>query len=83
MDCASKVLEQLTGQTPTTSTVCYTVHTFGIRQNKKIAVHITIRGPKAEDIPERGLKGKEYELRRNNFSDTGNSGFDIQEFNDL
>jgi ribosomal protein L5 len=76
---ASKVLEQLTGQTPVTSKARYTVRTFGIRRNEKIAVHVTIRGPKAEEILERGLKVKEYELRRKNFSDTGNFGFGIQE----
>ncbi|KAF8210124.1 60S ribosomal protein L11 [Mycena galopus ATCC 62051] len=53
---ASKVLEQLTGQTPVTSKARYTVRTFGIRRNEKIAVHVTIRGPKAEEILERGLK---------------------------
>ena len=56
---------------------------FGIRRNEKIAVHVTIRGPKAEEILERGLKVKEYELRRKNFSDTGNFGFGIQEHIDL
>jgi large subunit ribosomal protein L11e len=80
---ASKVLEQLTGQTPVTSKARYTVRTFGIRRNEKIAVHVTIRGPKAEEILERGLKVKEYELRRRNFSDTGNFGFGIQEHIDL
>jgi hypothetical protein len=77
------VLEQLTGQTPVTSKARYTVRTFGIRRNEKIAVHVTIRGPKAEEILERGLKVKEYELRRKNFSDTGNFGFGIQEHIDL
>ncbi|KAG2011982.1 60S ribosomal protein L11, variant 2 [Coprinopsis cinerea AmutBmut pab1-1] len=80
---ASKVLEQLTGQTPVTSKARYTVRTFGIRRNEKIAVHVTIRGPKAEEILERGLKVKEYELRRKNFSETGNFGFGIQEHIDL
>jgi len=80
---ASKVLEQLTGQTPVTSKARYTVRQFGIRRNEKIAVHVTIRGPKAEEILERGLKVKEYELRRKNFSDTGNFGFGIQEHIDL
>lgn len=80
---ASKVLEQLTGQTPVTSKARYTVRTFGIRRNEKIAVHVTIRGPKAEEILERGLKVKEYELQRRNFSDTGNFGFGIQEHIDL
>ncbi|KAK4058158.1 60S ribosomal protein L11 [Microbotryomycetes sp. JL221] len=80
---ASKVLEQLTGQTPVTSKARYTVRTFGIRRNEKIAVHVTIRGPKAEEILERGLKVKEYELKKRNFSDTGNFGFGIQEHIDL
>jgi len=80
---ASKVLEQLTGQTPVTSKARYTVRTFSIRRNEKIAVHVTIRGPKAEEILERGLKVKEYELRKRNFSETGNFGFGIQEHIDL
>ncbi|KAF7969397.1 hypothetical protein HWV62_27454 [Athelia sp. TMB] len=80
---ASKVLEQLTGQTPVTSKARYTVRTFGIRRNEKIAVHVTIRGPKAEEILERGLKVKEYELRKRNFSETGNFGFGVQEHIDL
>merc|ERR1712225_130543 len=80
---ASKVLEQLTGQTPVTSKARYTVRTFGIRRNEKIACHVTIRGPKAEEILERGLKVKEYELRKRNFSETGNFGFGITEHIDL
>jgi len=61
----------------------YTVRSFGIRRNEKIAVHCTVRGPKAEEILEKGLKVKEYELRRGNFSQTGNFGFGIQEHIDL
>ncbi|SCV04422.1 LANO_0G10110g1_1 [Lachancea nothofagi CBS 11611] len=80
---ASKVLEQLSGQTPVHSKARYTVRTFGIRRNEKIAVHVTVRGPKAEEILERGLKVKEYQLRDRNFSETGNFGFGIQEHIDL
>ena len=80
---ASKVLEQLTGQVPVMSKARYTVRTFGIRRNEKIAVHCTVRGPKAEEILDRGLKVKEYELKRSNFSATGNFGFGIQEHIDL
>jgi len=61
----------------------YTVRTFGIRRNEKIAVHVTVRGPKAEEILERGLKVKEYELRKGNFSSSGNFGFGISEHIDL
>ena len=34
----------------------YTVRTFGIRRNEKIACYVTMRGEKAEEILERGLK---------------------------
>merc|ERR1712235_163942 len=80
---AAKVLEQLTGQAPVFSKARYTVRTFGIRRNEKISCHCTVRGPKAEEILERGLKVREYELRKDNFSNTGNFGFGIQEHIDL
>lgn len=80
---AAKVLEQLTGQSPVYSKARYTVRSFGIRRNEKIAVSCTVRGPKAEEILERGLKVKEYELKAGNFSSTGNFGFGIQEHIDL
>merc|ERR1712179_746489 len=80
---AAKVLEQLTGQQPVFSKARYTVRSFGIRRNEKISVHCTVRGPKAEEILEKGLKVKEYELPRGCFSATGNFGFGIQEHIDL
>merc|ERR1712110_1059589 len=40
---AAKVLESLTGQTPVFSKAKYTVRSFGIRRNEKIAVHCTVR----------------------------------------
>eukprot|EP01134_Creolimax_fragrantissima_P002297 CFRG2297T1 len=80
---AAKVLESLTGQEPVFSKARYTVRSFSIRRNEKIAVHATVRGPKAEEILEKGLKVKEYELKKSNFSQTGNFGFGIQEHIDL
>jgi large subunit ribosomal protein L11e len=68
---------------PLQSKARYTVRTFGIRRNEKIAVHTTVRGEKALEILERGLKVKEYELRKRNFSETGNFGFGISEHIDL
>ena len=53
---AAKVLEQLSGQQPVFEKARYTVRTFGIRRNEKIACHVTVRGEKAEEILERGLK---------------------------
>jgi len=80
---AAKVLEQLTEQKPVYSKARYTVRSFGIRRNEKIAVHCTVRGAKAAEILDKGLKVKEFELRAVNFSATGNFGFGIQEHIDL
>lgn len=65
------------------STARYTVRSFGIRRNEKIACYVTVRGDKAMQLLESGLKVKEYELLRRNFSDTGCFGFGIQEHIDL
>ncbi|KAK6115305.1 hypothetical protein DH2020_007574 [Rehmannia glutinosa] len=61
----------------------YTVRSFGIRRNEKIACYVTVRGDKAMQLLESGLKVKEYELLRRNFSETGCFGFGIQEHIDL
>ena len=115
---APQVLEQLTGQTPVFTKARYTVRTFGIRRNEKIACYVTVRGEKAMNLivrpaarlpaacsgglraksgrparaaairssaltrwppcrarsQESGLKVKEFELLRRNFSETGNFG---------
>uniref|UniRef100_A0A061SAW5 Large subunit ribosomal protein L11e n=1 Tax=Tetraselmis sp. GSL018 TaxID=582737 RepID=A0A061SAW5_9CHLO len=80
---AAKVLEQLTGQQPVYGKARYTVRSFSIRRNEKISCYVTVRGEKAYEILESGLKVKEYELLRKNFSDTGNFGFGISEHIDL
>merc|ERR1711912_188443 len=53
---AAKVLEQLSGQGPVFSKARYTVRSFGIRRNEKISVHVIVRGEKAEELLEKGLK---------------------------
>merc|ERR1712166_1089543 len=80
---AAKVLEDLCDQTPVESKAAYTIRSFGIKRNEKIAVHVTIRGDKAEDLLKRGLRVKEFELRKKNFSQDGNFGFGIDEHIDL
>jgi len=80
---ASKVLEQLTGQKPVFSRARYTVRTFSIRRNEKIACYVTVRGERASFILDKGLKVKEYELFSRNFSNTGCFGFGISEHIDL
>ena len=68
---AAKVLEDLTGQKPVFSRARFTVRSFSIKRNEKIAVHVTVRGDKAEEILQRGLRVKDNELKRKNFSATG------------
>jgi len=80
---AGRVLKELTDQEPVFSVARLTVRTFGIRRNEKIAAHVTVRGPKAEEILDKGLQVHEYELKDTNFSTTGNFGFGIQEHIDL
>ena len=70
---AAKVLEDLTDQKPVESRARYTIRSFGIKRNEKMSVHVTVRGDKAEELLKRGLKVKEYELRKRNFSDEGKS----------
>ena len=80
---AAKDLEDLSGQKPVYSRARFTIRSFGIKRNEKMAVHVTIRGDKAEEILDRGLKVKDKELKKKNFSATGNFGFGIQEHIDL
>eukprot|EP00920_Eleutheroschizon_duboscqi_P031444 GHVT01075958.1.p1 GENE.GHVT01075958.1~~GHVT01075958.1.p1 ORF type:complete len:174 (-),score=30.83 GHVT01075958.1:546-1067(-) len=80
---ASRVLEQLTDQKPIFSKCRFTIRSFGVRRNEKIACHVTVRGDKAADLLEKGLKVKEFELRKRNFSASGNFGFGIEEHIDL
>lgn len=44
---------------------------------------MTVRGEKAEEILEKGLKVKEYELLHKNFAKNGSFGFGISEHIDL
>merc|ERR1711881_34093 len=80
---AAKVLEQLTEQQPVFGRARFTNRNFGIRRNEKIACSVTVRGEKAEEILEKGLKVKEYELRTKNFAKNGSFGFGISEHIDL
>jgi len=80
---AGKVLEQLTRQDGVFGKARYTVRTFSIRRNEQISVFTTVRGPKADEILKKALRVKEFELRENNFSTSGNFGFGIDEHIDL
>ena len=46
-------------------------------------MHVTVRGDKADELLRRGLRVKEFELRKKNFSADGNFGFGVEEHIDL
>ena len=52
---------------------------LSIKRNEKIAAIITIRGEKAKKLLERDLRVKENDIKTENFSDSGNFGFGIEE----
>ena len=80
---AAKVLKDLSGQEPVLNQAKITIRSFSIRRGDKIATHVSIRGDKAKDILERGLKVKDFQLNKNAFSNTGTFGFGIHEHIDL
>jgi large subunit ribosomal protein L11e len=80
---AAKVLQDLSGQEPVESKARYTIRSFSIKRNEKIAVHTTVRGKQAETLLHNALKVKEHELKKENFSQDGNFGFGIEEHIDL
>merc|ERR1712170_91838 len=80
---AVKVFEQLTGQKPVMGRARYTVRSFSIRRNESISCFVTVRGNKAKELLDSGLKVKEFELCQKNFSASGSFGFGIDEHIDL
>jgi len=80
---AGQVLKSLTEQQPVFSKASKTIRSWGVRRNEKIATHVTVRGEKADEIIEKGLKVKEYELKKRNFARNGSFGFGINEHIDL
>lgn len=77
------MLQELTDQEPVFSSARLTVRTFGIRRNEKIACYVTVAGDKAEEILQKGLHVKEFELPDKCFSTSGNFGFGVAEHIDL
>jgi len=80
---AAKVLKDLSGQEPVLNQAKITIRSFSIRRGDKIATHVSIRGDKAKDILERGLKVKEFNLPKDAFTNNGTFGFGINEHIDL
>ena len=80
---AAKVLKDLSGQEPVLNKAKITIRTFSVRRGEKIACNVTVRGEKAMDLLERGIKVKDYELPKTCFNENGTFGFGVEEHIDL
>ncbi len=76
---AEKMLEQLVGQKPIRRRAKQTNKDFGIRRGEPIAVKVTLRGEKAEEMLKRLLAAVDNKLKAGNFDEHGNFCFGIQE----
>lgn len=75
---AVKILKQLTGLKPTI-TKTHKRTTFNVPKNKPIGCMVTIR-KNCEDLLKRLLEAKEFVLKKENFDNSGNFSFGIQEY---
>ncbi len=79
---ALQLLEELTGQKPTSTYAKKTIRGFGIRKGEAIGAKVTLRGEKALEFLKRALTVKESKLSRKQIGD-GYFSFGIQEHIDL
>ena len=74
-----KVLEQVTGQTPTQTRAKRSVRDFGIHKGEPIGVVVTVRGDAAPLLIEKLLVAREKKLQASCFDSRGSVSFGIKE----
>ena len=79
LEKASKVLKELTDQTPIKKKAKKTVRDFGIRQGEPIACVVTLRKQKAIDFLKKVLPVIENKILRSSFDKQGNFSFGLKE----
>jgi large subunit ribosomal protein L5 len=79
LEKASKVLKELTNQTPVKKKAKKTIRDFGLRQGDPIACVVTLRKQKAIDFLKKVLPVVENKISRSAFDKQGNFAFGIKE----
>jgi len=74
-----KVLEQVTGQTPTQTKAKRSVRDFGIHKGEPIGVVVTVRGTESTKLIEKLLVAREKKLKESCFDARGSVSFGIKE----
>ncbi|GGN07889.1 50S ribosomal protein L5 [Halarchaeum nitratireducens] len=78
---AEEILEEITGQESVRTTAKRTEPEFGIREGDPIGAKVTLRGDDAAEFLTRAFDA--VSLSRNQFDDTGNVSFGIEEHTDF
>jgi large subunit ribosomal protein L5 len=79
LEKASKVLKELTNQTPVKRKAKKTIRDFGVRQGEPIACVVTLRKQKAIDFLKKVLPVVDNKISRSSFDKQGNFAFGIKE----
>jgi len=79
LEKASKVLKELTNQTPVKRKAKDTIRDFGIRMGEPIAVVVTLRKQKAIDFLKKVLPVVDNKISRSSFDKQGNFAFGLKE----
>jgi len=74
-----KVLEQVTGQTPTQTRAKRSVRDFGIHKGEPIGVVVTVRGDATSALIEKLLTARDKKLNESCFDSRGSVSFGIKE----
>jgi large subunit ribosomal protein L5 len=79
LEKARKILNELTGQKPSSQRARRTVKDFGIREGEPIACKVTLRGENAAQFMRRALEAVGNRLSESNFDRQGNFAFGVKE----
>ena len=79
LEKAKKVLQQVTGQAPSSRNAKRTVKDFGIRKGEPIGCIVTLRGEKAVGFLRTSLVAVNNRLKESSFDEYGNFAFGIKE----
>ena len=80
---AEKLLRKLTNRTPVRTISKHKIPAWNLRKNEAIGTKVTLRGGEAVEILKRGLYAKDNILGTNNFDESGNVAFGVQEYIDI
>ena len=76
---AKKVLEQITGQKPSTRKAKRSVREFGIHRGEPIGLVVTVRGEETNALIARLLAAREKKMSESSFDDRGSVSFGLKE----